>query len=297
MKSRLIINVLLLLLIAVVGFFAFKTDNKTNQAPRVLTDIKAASINKISIRHNDRTIDIEKKALHWQLTAPINIAANDFRIGTIMKMLETVSHAKYDAGALDLKRFGLENTTTSISFNEHRIDFGIVNPIKNYRYVKLNNEVHLIDDHYYPLISSQLGTLAARNLLPADSKITRLTLPEQTLSRDAEGKWLSTGDVSADRIIETINHWKTTEAFGVHDYNERVPLDAIKVRTAASDKPIVFFITDVDPWLIIARPDIGLEYHFNLEFYDLLLRPGAVKNLPDEFGDDEQPQTAPLRPL
>jgi hypothetical protein len=287
MQSRLLVNIVLLLLVAVLGFFVFTSEDKNTAGVKSLSKIKAASINKIILRHNNRVINFKKSDAHWQLTDPVKIAANDFRIKTILQLLNTVSYAKYEAGSLELDKYGLEQVGTSITFNDHQIDFGIVNPINNYRYIKLNNEVHLIDDHYYPLLSSQTGTLVARNLLPADSKINKLVLPEQTLTLDAHGKWQSTKDISIDAIVETIDHWRNTEAFGVHDYYERDPLGTIEVTTDDNDEPIKFFITDVDPWLIIARPNIKLEYHFNLEFYDSLLRPGAKKKLPDELSDQD----------
>lgn len=300
MKSRLLINALLLILIAVVGFFAISTDNNKTDSPQTLSTITTELITNISIRHNQRIVTIEKNESHWQLTAPINIPANDFRIGTVLKLLNTASHARYVAKTLDLNKFGLQTPDTSITLNEHNIDFGIANPINNYRYVKLNNEVHLIDDHFYPLITSQIGTLAARTLLPPNTRISKMILPEQTLALDFDIKWFSTKAISADAITETLEHWKNTEAFGVHDYKERMPLETIEVFTWGNDEPIVFLITDVDPWLIIARPDIKLEYHFNLEFYDSLLRPGAAKELPDEFSRETESETlqpAPLQPL
>lgn len=289
MQSRLLLNIALLLLVAALGFFIFTSEDENADNANSLTNIKADSINTITIRHNNRTINIEKIDAHWQLTEPVSIAANNFRIKTILNLLSTTSYAKYTAVSLDLDKFGLKQVDTSVTFNQHKIDFGIINPINGYRYIMLNNdEVHLIDDHHYPLLSSQIGALIARNLLPADSKINKLVLPEQTLALNTADKWVSTKDISIDAIIETLDHWRHTEAFGVHNYYEREYLGVIKVYIDNIYEPIKFFITDVDPWLILARPDIDLEYHFDLEFYDLLLRPGAEKQLPDEFSEQSQ---------
>lgn len=288
MQSRLLVNIALLLLVAVLGFFVLTSEDKNASDVKSLTDIKTDSVNRVNIRHNDRVINIEKIDAHWQLTEPINIAANDFRIKTILNLLSTVSYAKYAADSLELDKFGFKQAGTSITFNKHKIDFGNISPINGYRYVKLNKEVHLIDDHHYPLISSQIGALVARNLLPADTKINKLVLPEQTLALNSQEIWKSTKDISADAIIETLDNWKNTEAFGVHNYFKRDSLGTIEVYIDNVYEPIKFFITDVDPWLVIARPDIDLEYHFNLELYDSLLRPGAEKKLSDEFSEQSE---------
>ena len=132
-------------------------------------------------------------------------------------------------------------------------------------------------------MSSQIGTLVARELIHADAKITKLILPEHTLSRDDNDLWRTEQDISSDAIIETIYQWKHKQAFSVHDYMQRDPIAEILVYLDTSETPIQFYITDIEPWLIIARPDINLEYHFNLEDYDALLRPGAEQQLPDNF--------------
>ncbi len=285
MQSRLFVNLGLLLLVVALGYFVVTSEDKNSETLSTLTAIKTESINSITIRHNKRIINIEKNNTHWRLTSPVDIAANDFRIRTILKLLSTVSHSEYAADSLELEKYGLAPAKTSITFNKLQVDFGMINPINNYRYVKINNKVHLIDDHHFPLLSSQTGTLVSRTLIPADGKINKLVLPDQTLALNSKEIWQSTKEISADAIIETLNNWKNSEAFGVHEYNERESLGAIEVYLDNVYEPIKFFITDVDPWLVIARPDIKLEYHFNLEFYDALLRPGAEKELPDEFSE------------
>jgi hypothetical protein len=139
-------------------------------------------------------------------------------------------------------------------------------------------------DQIRVVIREEVGGVEKR----LDSKINKLVLPEQTLALSAQEKWISSKDISADAIIETLDHWKNTEAFGVHDYFKREPLGSIEVYLDNVYEPIKFLITDVDPWLILARPDKKLEYHFNLELYDSLLRPGAEKKLPDEFSDQQE---------
>jgi len=135
--------------------------------------------------------------------------------------------------------------------------------------------VHLIDDHYYRLLSSQFGTLVARELLPGDVDIDRLVLPEMTFYRDDKQRWHSSSEINPDLISETLDHWKHSQAFGVHNYMARESLAEISIYLSGEPEPLRFHVTDTEPWLIIARPELDLEYHFNLEFYDRLLRPGA----------------------
>ena len=283
MRSRLLTNFFLLLLAIALGMFLF-IDEIDQNGIKKLSNISTDSINQISIQHNHREVILDKTAQEWRLTKPVEIAANQFRIKTLLNLLSTKSHAQYKASDLDLDKYGLEKVVTYISFNDIKIDFGMVNPINNLRYVKLNNELHLIDDHYHPLLSSQIGTLVALELLPTNIKINKLILPDHTLTRDKNDLWQSVDGIASDAIVESIYQWKHKQAFAVHNYMERPSLGEIQVHLENRDSPILFYITDIEPWLIIARPDINLEYHLNIEDYDALLNPGKEKTKKSEHG-------------
>ena len=277
MQSRALLNILLLLFVAGLGgyvYFSAQQDTSPTQRAR-LVPLAAEQVGRIAIVHKERRIELERSGKHWRMLRPIDIEANAFRIDTLLNMLDTTGHASYPADTLDLERYGLADSRTSISFNDETIDFGIVNPVNNYRYVLAGDRVHLIDDHFYPLVSSQTGTLVARELISGDAEIEKLVLPEHTLYRDDNNTWHSRNGLNPDAINETLYHWQHSQAFGVHNYMPREAREEISVYLAGRTEPVIFQVTDTDPWLIIARPDLDIEYHFNMEFHDRLLRPGA----------------------
>ena len=287
MQSRTLLNIVLFLFVALLAAYIYFNDQQQQQTSvsEQLTQLSADAITYIDIRHNQRHIELKKQDGKWRMLQPIDIDANSFRIDTILKMLNTVSHASYSATELDQDKYGLSDSGTSISFNDVSIDFGIVNPINNYRYVRIGDSVHLIDDHFYPLLSSQTGTLVARELISSDAVIDKLELPEHTLYRDDNGNWQDSKGAGPDAINETLHHWKHSQAFGVHNYMQRDALAEIRVYLKGGDEPVEFYLTDNDPWLIIARPDLDIEYHFNLEFQDRLFKPGAEMEKPEQLGE------------
>ena len=291
MRSQLLTNLFLLLLATGLGLFLFY-DEVAQDKIKKLTELSAAEIDRIHIQHQQREIVLTKNDRQWRLVRPIEIAANQFRLKTLLSMLETTSHAQYPSDELDLEKYGLANSETSITFNDSKIEFGILNPVSGYRYVKTGRQLHLIDDHFYPLISSQIGTLIATELLPGDAAISKLVLPDDTLSRNQQGHWQSRHALSSDAIAETIYQWTHQQAFAVHDYMPRASLGEIEVWLENSETPVRFSITDDAPWLIIARPELKLEYHFNLEDYDALLKPGTAK----VTGDDAHSETLHVSP-
>jgi hypothetical protein len=278
MLSRTILNITLLALVVLLAIYIYAPDQEEQQArgDRHIAQLAPGDIDRISIRHNQRRIQLDKQGGVWHMLKPVSISANSFRIDTLLKMLEGTSHASYPVNSLELEKYGLSEPATSISFNDITIDFGIVNPVNNYRYVRSGNMVHLIDDHFYPLVSSQAGTLIARELLGNKAEIEKLQLPQRTLYRDEKNFWQSSDNLGPDAINEILDNWKNSQAFGVHNYMQRAPLAEISILLAGNNQPVRFYVTDTDPWLIIARPDLDIEYHFNLEFYERLLGPGAT---------------------
>ena len=277
MKKHLFTNFFLLLLVIGLGLFLF-TDEIDQNGIIKLSSLSTDTITQISIHHKQRDILLKKSDQQWRLTKPVDINANQFRIKTLLNLLSTSSLARYKAEDIELKKYGLSQPETHITFNDLKIEFGIVNPINQLRYIKIDGEVHLTEDNFYPLLSSQIGTLIARELIPAEATITKLVLPENSFTRDDNDIWKSNKNISSDAIVEAIYQWQHKQAFAVHDYMQRDSLGEIQVYLKNMETPVSFHITDIDPWLIITRPDIELEYHFNIEDYNSLLKPGAVRD-------------------
>ena len=287
MLSRTILNIALILFVGLLAVYIYDSNQQeqTSTNSEKLTQLPANEVAQINIQHNKRHIELKREDGKWRMLQPVKVDANGFRIDTLLNMLDAVSHASYPAIDLDAGKYGLDDTNTSISFNNVTIDFGIVNPINNYRYVRIGDTVHLIDDHYYPLLSSQTGTLIARELIASDAIIEKLVLPEETLQRDENDFWHSSSELGPDAINETLYQWQNSQAFGVHNYMQRDSLAEINVFLAADTEPVKFYVTDIEPWLIIARPDLDIEYHFNLEFYDRLLKPGTSTESAEELSE------------
>ena len=268
-----ILNLVLFIVVISLASIIYFSEETSTELDR-LSSIDTDAITSITIKHNQHTTDIIKNEHgHWQITQPIEIAANDFRINSVLELINAPVHNKYSVDEIDLASVGLDNPATTIKLKDLNIAFGIVNPATELRYIRLADTVYTIEDVYYPLLSSNFSTLVSLNLLPANSKIKKLILVNQTISRDEKGFWQSNITISADNINKTIDHWQNDQAFGVHSYLEREQLGEVFVYLENQQQHVSFLITDTDPWLILARPEIGLEYHLDIKAYDNLIVP------------------------
>jgi len=272
MLRKTILNLVLLIFVIVLASIIYFSDEKNNELERLSTTDKAG-IHSITIEHKNHITRLDKQENgHWQITRPVSIAANDFRVDSILKLINAPVHNKYSIDEISLNKIGLEQPDTKIQLDDKNIAFGTINPATNLRYVRKDDQVYTIEDVYYPLLNSSFGTLVSLNLLPVNSSITKLILLNQTISKDDDDRWHSNIDMSADNINKLIEDWHSAQAFGVHTYMQRDSLGEVFVYIKGQ-APVSFIITDTNPWLILARPELGLEYHLDIEFYNKLISP------------------------
>ena len=273
MSKKNILNLFLLLIVAgLAGIIYFSEQDEQKLA--LLSTLDSDDIKSITIKRNNSTTVITRQTDDlWRIEQPVKVDANTFRINSILKLLNAPVHARYSPSDIDLTAIGLDQATTTIAFDEQKITFGAINPATGLRYINYDNNIYTIEDVYYPLLSSHFGTLVSLDLLPHGSKVKKLILINQTIEKDEKARWQSNIKISADSIATIIDSWQSTQAFGVHDYLERETLGEVYIYIAGQSQAISFIITDIEPWLIIARPELGLEYHLDIEAYDQLITP------------------------
>lgn len=271
-SSRSLVNLFLLLLLLAV-YVIFSTEDEAPPAER-LTQLQLDEISLIHIpRNNNNDIVIEKISDDsgqeiWQMQQPYSIKAHDFRVNTLLKLSQLPLEKSWSVDDLDLADYGLEPPRARIQFNQQKIAFGKTSPLNHQRYLLHNNKISLHADETYPLVSAQPASLVDLNLLP-QADIISLNSSQLQLHQNDAGRWQSNQQLTADQIQTILQQWKNAQAFAVHAYMPRKQLGKISIQLA--QQTIEFEITDDDPWLILARPELGIEYHLDAALKNRLL--------------------------
>lgn len=281
MSSRTLTNIILLVvLLALAGFYVFK-NNQPADTNR-LTQLSLDEINTIRIPREDNFEIILQKKISttneatWFMIKPYSIKAHQFRVNTLLSLTQTPVTESYDSKPLNLSHYALDKPRARIVFNSTEILFGATNPLNNKRYFLSNHKLTLLDDQIYPLVSSQAATFVDLNLLH-EKDISSISLPDLKIFKTEDGHWNSSStnssknNLTADKIQSLLDNWRHAQAFAVHRYMPRKQLGKIEITTA--DSMITFELSDNDPWLIIARADLGIEYHMDSSLAKSLLTP------------------------
>lgn len=281
MNSRTLVNLLLLILVVGLSVFIYQRQLQNQQVHR-LTQLQPNDIHAIVIPRSKGDIVLEKIGDHWQMQSPYQLRAHDFRIERLIDMATSEVDRQYDTQGLKLEAYGIDEHSSSIRFNDTTIRYGNTNPLNNKRYVLVDKQLYLIDDQLYPLINSQPSSFADLALLDSTQRISAIQLPGLHVYKNEKGSWQAEQKNHTDAVIDAdglqtlVDNWQSAQAFGVHAYLQRKQLGRIQLYLT-DGTTIELIISDTSPWLILGRPQLGIEYHFDKSFNQRLLKPAASK--------------------
>ncbi|VAW53579.1 hypothetical protein MNBD_GAMMA07-642 [hydrothermal vent metagenome] len=271
MNSRILVNLGLFIFLALAITFFINQKNKPHDI-QYLSSLKIDTITDIEIpRPKGRSIKFRKnKQGVWIMLTPFLIKAHPFRIQTLLNLAQLPIKKSHAIDTLNLADYALSPPRARIKFNNTEIAFGKINPMNNQRYLLAENKMALAQEQIYPLVSAQAVSFINLALLPDGIKITRIQSPVINIQKTRDGKWNSTGKhiLNADQIQELLQNWLSAQAFAVHKYMPRKNLGKLKISDNKST--ITYEITENDSVLILAVPNIGIEYHLDISLKQLL---------------------------
>lgn len=263
--SRTLVNLGLLALLAVLVLLVIYEpgQEKPAEEPQLL-ELNSDGISSLRIeRVSGPTVVLERQQGVWRMTEPLQIGVNNFRISSLLRVTELKSLNHFTAAPESLGQYGLDAPNATLTINgTTRIDFGNSTPIDQRRYVRIGDTVHLIADNFYYHLIGAPTTYASNSVLDGKSALVRLELPGLLLALQ-EGKWSATpqpASFSADQISQLIDHWRHAQALEVAPYDGRKG-EMVRLTFAGNDEPFILLVTERTPELILARPDLKVQYH------------------------------------
>jgi Domain of unknown function (DUF4340) len=267
MKSRLWLNLALLIIIGILVSFAyFKPGIKKPKPPDVLTNLQAKEINSIKIeRAGMSAVELTRSQGVWQMTAPLKLPADQYLVKSLLDSIHTDISSSFPAKQSDLSQYGLNPPNLRLWLNDTEFDFGSTEPIHNDRYVKTGQTVRLAGNLLYFRINHPPLWWASKHLLPENAHITSLQLPDATLTLKG-AKWLlapANPAISSDSIQKLVDNWKNAQAISTDKVGDGKPQGEVAIELAGGGPPLRFAILSDPNFLILARPDLGLEYELD----------------------------------
>ena len=273
MSKRWLINYLLLTLIIIFTWigtrYPVREDQKIDRAS--ITGLEAQAIRDIRIETADHRIALQKLDDRWMLTEPVRWYANNISSQRIASMAELKPDSSLPRQQIDLGELGLAIPKAVVTLNDKKVLFGDTNQIGNRRYLLVEPNVYLYNDSFYPFINQGLPVFIDSRLLPPAEALQQLKSSSFTLSRLGDS-WDSSDPAHTPGALgELISNWQDKQANRVKPFKDgAMPLKKFTA-VLVDDRQIEFFVMSIQPEIIIARPDLGLQYHFaEFHYYGLL---------------------------
>jgi hypothetical protein len=232
----------------------------------------------------------------WRLTEPLQLPANTVVVESLLGLTQAASHAQWVAASLDLEKFKLKSPRIRVRLNDVELGFGDTEPLEGRRYVLAENTVHLITDGYYPKLIAPPASFVSLALLPGPEPLKEIELPGLTLRHDAQGWSAQPGasdaqgsanvaggrmpEATPDAVNTLAQEWTAAQALQVRLYTapaSRIkPVETVTLRQEGTQPPLRFIIVSRAPELILARPELGVQYHLPQDAAQrLLMLPAA----------------------
>ena len=276
MSSRNLLNLALLCMAGIlVLVIIYRPGFEPEAAAQTLTTLTGDTISRIFVTRTAREpLTFIRQAENWTLAGSSDLPANDLQIRSLLAILQTPTARSYPADSLDLETLGLKPPQATIMLDDTRIDIGITDALDRLRYVQTGDSVFLVADNYQHLINTDWPGFVTRKLLPKDARLTRLQLPDMDLTLTADDQWQLSGDAAAisPAALQTLaSNWEQASAYYVRRYQQQVISETITLEFSNQTEPLTLSIVTHTPDLVLARPDLGIQYHLQAATGEALL--------------------------
>lgn len=272
MSRRLLLNLVLLLLVLALALLAWKQPGiAPPAAPPPLTSLHATEVTRLAIEWpgpagaERAPVRLEKAGGVWMMEAPLQTYANEFRIDSLLRVVETASHARFGALGRDLREYGLEPPRAVLEADGIRIAFGGSESIDHRRYLMVGDTIHLTDDLFLFRLQTDYAAFVSTGLLPPESRPSAIESPGLALARGEGGRWTATpaaDEFTPDAINEAVDEWRRAQALAVEGGSEvegGTRVGTVRVLLDIGED-IRFEVFERDADLLLARTDLGVHY-------------------------------------
>ena len=275
MGKRMLLNIWLAAALLILVWVVWQEPGHAPKPPAVkLTALSPAAIDRLVITNHSGTIMLTKQGGAWRLSQPVAIAANGVRVDDLLEIAQAESQSRFAAVGRDLSEYGLAKPAVRLRLNDTELQFGGVTPVGQQRYVKVGDTIHLIADRYMFELTGNAAAWVNRNLVPSGKRIEALQLPDMKLTRNDKGEWgvaPPNAEIPADTVQRLVKEWSDAQALRVTPYGKQAAQGEVVIGVAGQTQPLRYQIIARKPELILARPELGMQFYVASEQADRLL--------------------------
>ncbi len=206
-NQRFFNNVLIYIGLVALAFVVWDDYHKRTSAEReAITSLFPTTLTAFSIERPAQSDMQFLRALHddgshgpWRMLQPVNAPADSDRIDAVLSLLRARSPVKRNSDDIAPQSIGLDERSVMFRTPGWEIQFGAIDPLGEWQWIRSNGQVGKIDPSYSELLRADSGGFVSRVLLPQHTNRVQLgstilpIAPWQRYQADAIQR-ASTGD-------------------------------------------------------------------------------------------------------
>lgn len=245
MQSRMILNLLLLVLIVGFGIFFWAKSNQTESIDTV-SQLRPADVNRIEIHRAEtaQAIILQRETVGWSMLQPMQTRVNENRVKHLMTLLNEPVETRFPKGDYDLQAFDLDTNQLEVQFNDERILMGMQHPINYKRYLLKEDEVLLANETVFNVLNAEAASFYSSRLLAKGETVEKLVLPD-----------------TYEPNAKVVQQWQNLEALYVTAWNadNEPSMGQVELHLESGDKQ-VFDIISTTPELWVGNKVLNAKY-------------------------------------
>ncbi len=300
MSRRALLNLTLLGMVAALALVVWLEPGREDDPPRLpITTVDGATVDHIAIDYGGGRpgVNLERRGETWWLTAPYDLPANTFKADTLLDLLEAPSQGTVTAAGDGLAPFGLAPPRAVVRFGDFPLAFGDTEAIDGHRYVRAGDQIHLIQDRFFPQLNTAATGFVSYGLLAPDTRPRAFELGQWRVERE-DGEWTVVppdDGLVMDAGARLARVWQEARAVVVRPYETTAATTGEEVVVESGDgkQSVTFRVLEEGGDTLFVRPDKGLAYVVPEHLAQRLLEPDTR---PDARDSPPQPPTGSVTP-
>jgi uncharacterized protein DUF4340 len=281
MKSKVIVNLVLVLLLTGLVLYAFFRPKEQSDPGVRLTQLRRDEITRISVEHRGSpAFHLQKRDGTWRISAPLQSRADPTQVDRLTDIVTATAKHKLPPG--ELGGYGLDPPQVKLTLNDQAFAFGRINDVTNEQYVATAGEVYLVAPFHGYGIPIEITKLVSRKLLDDLEVPVAFDFGRYRIVKDDRGTWTIEGAYPAqqgnlpsqDDFNRWADEWRFTSSLGAEPGRIRGK-DRLVVHFKGGKKATME-IVQKKPEFLLVRGDENMRYHFGAEVGKRLLDPRVV---------------------
>lgn len=282
-KSRLLLNFVLLAALIALGMYAYLRPGEKQDKPQIdVTALTRDQVHHIRVHRRDAfELEMEKRGNTWHMLQPYRTRVTQLQVDRLLDLTDAKASERLPAA--NTARYGLDDPLVVLNLNDQSFSFGTINEITNEQYLASGDSIFLVRTYYGYNMPYELNKLISDKLLGEDEKPVAFdfgkwrAVQSEKGAWELEGKWPGNYEMapSADTLNVWAAEWQLASSLSATPFSGKPTGEKITI-TLADNSQITFRVLKNDTEVRLLRVEDAIVYQLGAEAGGRLLDPFRI---------------------